>query len=438
MLKSPMLLFIAAVICAARSTPAAGQEDLNRPQRETAFELSISQEFGENAKPAIVVTTSIPYRRLIFFMRGQRYEARYRVYFELKDAHGKRVRGDVWEESIATGSFRETTSAVLAAVSRRTFPATAGDYHAAVTIEVIDTSRRFSEEQTLRVVGEGMGRLELSSPVFYTQMEDSLSPGPRDGEIAVSACSSPVSGAARINPGAVYGSLGGWARIACSVVTPAAGGGTPFAVTARVRDARGVIVLYARKTFDRIEGGHASICLDINVDSFVLGEYGIEAVAETPDGAQKSEAAGKFTVLFNRALLGARIADLVEILTIVADEKEARLIGEALPAGRMQAWASFWRKRDPTPSTETNEAFDEFLQRLKYVLANLSKYRPGWRTDMGKIYLKNGAPDKVEDRQDEHTAANYRLWYYYSKGIAYVFEDVIGTGEYRLLTTEMM
>jgi GWxTD domain-containing protein len=283
-----------------------------------------------------------------------------------------------------------------------------------------------------------MGRLELSSPVFYTQTGDSLSPKPRDGEIEVSACSSPAAGTARINPGAVYGSLDGWARIVCSLVTPAAGGGTPFAVTARVRDARGIIVLYARRTFDRVEGGHASICLDINVDGFVLGEYEVEAIAETPDGAQKSEAGGRFTVIFNRALLGARIGDLVEILSIVADEKEARLIEDAPPAERMQAWAAFWRKRDPTPSTETNEAFDEFLQRLKYVLANLSKHQPGWRTDMGKIYIKNGAPDKVEDRQDEHTAAYYRLWYYYSKGIAYVFEDVIGSGEYRLLTTEMI
>jgi GWxTD domain-containing protein len=438
MIKSPLLLFIAALICAGRPVPAVGQEDFNRPQHEAAFELSISQEFGENAKPAITVTTSIPYRRLIFFMRGQRYEARYRVYFELKDSHGKRVRGDVWEESIATGSFRETTSAVLAAISRRTFPASPGEYRAAVTIEVIDTSRRFSEEQTVRVVGEGMGRLELSSPVFYTQIGDSLSPGPRSGEIAVSTCSTRADGTARINPGAVYGSLDGWARIVCSVVTPAAVGGTPFAVTARVRDARGLIVLYARKTFDRIEGGHASICLDINVDGFVLGGYEIEAVAETPDGAQKSEAAGRFTVLFNRSLLGARIADLVEILSIFADEKEARLIADAPPAGRVQAWASFWRKRDPTPSTGTNEAFDEFFQRLKYVLENFSKHQPGWRTDMGKIHIKNGAPDKVEDRQDERTGAYYRLWYYYSKGIAYVFEDAIGTGEYRLLTTEMI
>jgi hypothetical protein len=35
-------------------------------------------------------------------------------------------------------------------------------------------------------------------------------------------------------------------------------------------------------------------------------------------------------------------------------------------------------------------------------------------------------------------ARNYQLWYYYSKGVVYVFEDAIGTGEYRLLTTEMI
>jgi GWxTD domain-containing protein len=438
MLRKLMPLLVAALCCAARAAPAVAQEDLNRTPRDIAFELSISQEFGENTKPAILVTTSLPYRRLIFFKRGQRYEARYRVYFELKDVHGKRVRGEVWEESVLAGTFGETTSGAVMAVSRKTFPIDPGEYRAFVTIEVIDTSRRFSEEQAVRVVGEGMGRLELSPPVFYTHAEDSLATKPRDGELAVSLCPSPAGGEVRINPGAVYGSLGGWVRIVSTVVAPTAAGRTPFAITTRVRDARGAIVLYARRPFDAIEGGHSSICLEINVDAFALGEYEIESIAETPDGAQRSEAGGRFTVLFNKALFGARVGDLVEILTLVADEKDARLIAEAPPAERVNAWASFWRKRDPTPSTATNEAFDEFLQRLRYVLTNFSKHQPGWRTDMGKIYMKNGPPDKVDDRQDPRTGMYYRVWSYYSKGIAYVFEDAIGTGEYRLLTTEMI
>jgi len=420
------------------SAPASGQVDFDRPDRETAFELSISQEFGDSLRPAIIVNASIPYRRLVFFMRGQRYESRYRVYLELKDSHGKRVRGEVWEESVSTGDFKETTSAAFAASSRRAFSVAPGAYRAVVTIEVIDTSRRFTEEQAVRVVEGGKGRLEISAPVFRTHPGDSLSEKPREGEISVSICPPSAGETTRINPGGIYGDFNGWARIVYNLVTPSTREQKPLALTARVRNTRGIIVLYARKVFDRIESGRAALCLDINIDNLGIGSYGIDVVAGTLDGEQRSESQGRFTVLFNRGLLGEHIGDLVELLSIVADEKDARLIADAPPAERVNAWARFWRKRDPTRSTESNEAFGEFLQRLKYVLASFSKHQPGWRTDMGKTYLKNGSPDKVEDRQESRLGRSYVLWYYNSKGIVYIFEDAIGTGEYRLVTTEMI
>jgi GWxTD domain-containing protein len=437
-IDKPLFAWIAVLCCIAVPRPASGQGEFRRPMRDAAFELSISQEFGEDAKPVIVVTTSIPYRRLVFFVRGQRYESRYRIYLELKDARGKLVRGEVWEESVATFNLRETTSAALMASSRRTFPVDPGSYRAVVTIEVIDTSRRFSEEQAVRVVGEGTGRIELAPPVFYTSSEDSLARKPREGEIAVSVCPSSAGKTARINPGAIYGDFNGWVHVVCSIVAPLAMGQAPFVLTARVRDTRGVMVLYTRKTLDRIDGTHASLCLDINVDDLMLGEYEIELVAGTADGAENSESEARFMIILNRGLLGEHIDDLVELLSLVADEKVARSIAEAPPAERRAAWMSFWRKRDPSASTDSNEALGEFLQRLRYVLANFSQHKPGWRTDMGRVYMRNGGPDKVEDRQENYTARSYQLWYYYSKGIVYIFEDAIGTGEYRLLTTEMI
>ena len=428
----------AALVLLALSAPASGQVDFIRPDRETAFELSISQEFGDSLRPAIAVNASVPYRRLVFFLRGRRYESRYRVYLELKDAHGKRVRGEVWEESVSTGNFRETTSAALAARSRRVFPVASGAYTAVVTIEVIDTSRRFTEEQAVRIVEGGKGRLEISAPVFRTHPGDSLSERPRDGEISISTCPPSDGETTRINPGGVYGDFNGWVRVVFNVVTPSTREKTPFALTARIRNAGGIVVLYARKAFDRIEGGRAALCLDINVDTLDIGAYEIEIVAGTLDGGQRSESGGRFTVLFNRGLLGGNIGDLVELLSLVADEKKARSIADVPPADRVSAWARFWRERDPTPSTESNEAFGEFLQRLKHTLASFSRHQPGWRTDMGRTYLKNGSPDKVEDRQEGRLGRSYVLWYYYSKGVVYVFEDAIGTGEYRLVTTEMI
>jgi GWxTD domain-containing protein len=142
-------------------------------------------------------------------------------------------------------------------------------------------------------------------------------------------------------------------------------------------------------------------------------------------------------VLFNVGLL-SRADDLVDLLSLAKDEKAARAVAEAPAAERVRAWSLFWRSLDPTPSTESNEAFGEFLQRLKYTLSAFSKHKPGWRTDMGKIYIEHGPPDKVEDRQTSRLGGNYQLWYYYSKGVVYIFEDTIGTGDYHLLSTEMM
>ena len=428
----------AAAVWLAAASPAAGQGMLDRPAEETMFELSVSQEFDASSNPAIVVVASVPYRRLVFFLRDRRYEARYRVYLELKERRGKSAPGRVWEESVAVDSFRETTSAAQFAMTRRTFPVDPGEYTAIVTIEVIDTSRRFREEQSLRVVGAGAGRLEVSTPVFYTCREDSLSPKPREGEIAVSTCASSGGSGPRINPGAVYGDFGGWARIVFGVVAPPGREGASLVLTARMRDARGAVVLYAKRTIDREGTGHSALCLEIGLDSLPIGEYEVDAVIETADGAQKSQSTGRFALLFNAGLLASRGGDLVDLLSLVADEKEARAVAEAPAAERMRAWALFWRKLDPTPSTESNEAFGDFLQRLRYVLKSYSEHQPGWRTDMGRIYVKHGRPDKVEDRQGSRLGRNYQLWYYYSKGTVFIFEDSIGSGEYHLLSTEMI
>ncbi|MCX5753841.1 MAG: GWxTD domain-containing protein, partial [Candidatus Krumholzibacteria bacterium] len=393
-----VLVCAAATFCFAAADPARGQGMLDRPVEETAFELSVSQEFDESSKPTIVVSASIPYRRLVFFLRGERYEARYRVYLELKERRGTRAPGRVWEESVAVDNFRETTSAARFAPTRRTFPVDPGEYTAIVTIEVIDTSRRFREEQVVRVVGEESGRLGVSTPVFYTCREDSLSPKPRSGEIAVSLCPFSGGAGARINPGAVYGDFGGWVRVVLGVVAPAAQTGDSLVLTARMRDASGAVVLYTKETLPGGGARHSGLCLEIGLDSLPIGEYGIDAVLETADGAQRSQSTGEFALLFNTGLLFARIGDLIDLLSLVADEKEARAVAEAPAAERVRAWALFWRKLDPTTATESNEAFGDFLQRLRYVLKSFSKHQPGWRTDMGQIYIQNGRPDKVEDR----------------------------------------
>jgi GWxTD domain-containing protein len=436
MARRTILYALSVLMIAAR---CAGQEMLRPPGAERSpFELSLSQGFDAQARPLLVVGTSIPYRGLVFLKRNAVFEARYRVYMECKDSRGKRVRGEVWEESVSVGSFKETTSNVSIAASRKSFPIEPGYYTIEIAIEIMDTSRRFVQEQTIRILGQGEGKLVLSALVFSASVIDSLSKRPPAGEILISLCPPDDAQRFRVAPGGIYGDFTSWPRATCSVVAPPAEEQASFTLSARIRDSRGKVILYGRRLIEASLNNPLSACLDFAIDHFPIGEYELAVAAEVAGTDARSEVFGTFTVLMNRALMEERFDDLLEMLSAVAEKKEINALANAPPAERVAQWARFWRKRDPTPSTEANEEYSEFLQRLKFVLHSFSRFQPGWRTDMGKTYLKYGSPDKVDEKQSSMMGTYYQLWYYYSRGMVFIFEDAMGTGEYRLLETRMI
>jgi GWxTD domain-containing protein len=73
----------------------------------------------------------------------------------------------------------------------------------------------------------------------------------------------------------------------------------------------------------------------------------------------------------------------------------------------------FWRRRDPTPKTENNEFKERF--RLRARDANqlyAETATPGWKTDMGKVYILVGPPDEmVRDRVPRGSRGSV-MWIY--------------------------
>jgi GWxTD domain-containing protein len=132
------------------------------------------------------------------------------------------------------------------------------------------------------------------------------------------------------------------------------------------------------------------------------------------------------------------------------EQAEAPLIYIAAP-GELEAWndklsaaakrrflTQFWASRDPSPGTARNERREAFYQAIDY--ANQT-YReagrrgvPGWRSDRGRVYARNGAPAEVYRRQQEGRAPPYEVWRYSTgKGQYYIFADRSGFGEYKLI-----
>jgi GWxTD domain-containing protein len=99
---------------------------------------------------------------------------------------------------------------------------------------------------------------------------------------------------------------------------------------------------------------------------------------------------------------------------------------------------NFWQKRDPTPGTERNERREAFYEAIAYANREYKeggrKAVAGWRSDRGRVFARNGAPDDVFRRQNEGRAPPYEVWRY-TKGKAnyYIFADRTGFGAYQLI-----
>jgi GWxTD domain-containing protein len=109
--------------------------------------------------------------------------------------------------------------------------------------------------------------------------------------------------------------------------------------------------------------------------------------------------------------------------------------------GKRNYLRSFWRRRDPTPATPTNEAQDDFY---RLVAQATRAYReggaaevPGWRTDRGRIFLKYGEPDEVLKRPQAGATRPYEVWKYtHGRLRKFVFLDATGLGHYELIYTD--
>jgi GWxTD domain-containing protein len=73
----------------------------------------------------------------------------------------------------------------------------------------------------------------------------------------------------------------------------------------------------------------------------------------------------------------------------------------------------FWDRRDITPGTEENEFRDRYQQRVfeaTRMFGDTSK--PGWKTDMGKIYILVGPPDDINKDIMAKTHRGMVFWVY--------------------------
>lgn len=423
-----------AAVSLAAPAPAAGQ-GLGQMVRGQ-FELSTGQSLDAAGNTVLVLTTSITHRRLVFFRTRDGYEARYRIYIDLRDRHNRRVRGEVVEESVTAEDFETTRAPRVVSTVRAQIPVAPGEYSARVEIEVLRTSLRYEREAKIQIHGREHGAFEVGRPFFSIPQAARRDDKPPAGEIVYTYCHGAVPEGFEPLPGDVFSHPEGWLRTSLTILSPA-GERTSRSVvlSTRISGSGKHMIYYSRRTIDTGAEGRATVCLDLCVDDLPMGRYEIHAAAGIPHSTKKAVSHGAFTILLSRAMFERRFEDTLELLSCVAEERHLEPLRNAPVEERAAEWDRFWTSREAVRKAEFDGDLDEFLERLAFVLEHFGKHQAGWKTDMGRIFIRLGPPDHEAERDGTLLGTRLKVWYYYSRGIVFIFEDPIGSGQYRLIDT---
>jgi GWxTD domain-containing protein len=170
--------------------------------------------------------------------------------------------------------------------------------------------------------------------------------------------------------------------------------------------------------------------------------FGMAGLDETLEkDVARREAAKVTDEGYFEAMTGPQLDAAKEPLDLIAASGELSSYNKDVSVrGRRRFLADFWRRRDPTPNTPANEARQLFYEGVNYAdKAYGDRGRvgtPGWRSDRGRIYVRNGKPDETLTRPSEQRASAYEVWHYTSRGKDryYIFVDRFGgVGSYQLV-----
>lgn len=401
---------LAAILLAAGPVRAAGDLPPLRAFQPPLFTADVAVAIDSTARSTVDVTFTLPFVELNWnkVAKGYAAGAAFTVSFEPKDK--SRLFGDSWERKLLIESYDATRNVRNQLVVRRSFEMPPGQYRVRVRVRDVNSEMESDAQETL--VLEDLAR----TPIGFSDLE--LGIGDSTARFVPVPTRRFADGASGLAARAVLLDRrpGEWprrARIHWRISEPAGDtmqqGDTTLTLTQQVQQVE----------------------IRPPVGELFIGDYLFEV--ERVEGKSRWRTSRSFEVEESGPPRGKEFNLMLEALSYVADQPEVDAMKNLAPDQQAEAWERFWARRDPTPDTPVNENLIEFYRRLRYATKHFQGIGPGWRSDMGRIYIRYGPPDQVESQPGSATSPAMELWYYHQPYHRFVFADREGFGRYTLL-----
>lgn len=402
---------------------AAAQVEAHRPGAMTDIpEFSVdalSFASGDSTVSRVDVYVQVPYDALQFVKAGGAFAGRYEVTVNLLSPDGALQSEKVWNEEVRVPSFEATISRNGASISQRSVTVPPGIYTVRTQVRDLESKKVSTVVRKIIAGNYNAAPLSVSDIMLVsrlTQAGDRRSITPNvSGNIA-------ESGNRFLTFFEIYAAV------------PADSAEVHYIVT----DNKGrQMVNWFQQV--RLSGRKTPVIARFDSAQYATGAYMV-SIEVLP----KHAPADLRPVLKQRAFvvrtgnLPVSVTDLdlaIRQARYIARDNEYELFEKAGSDDEKRTlFDEFWKRRDPNPATQRNEVMEEYYGRVQYANEHFTHYIPGWRTDMGMVFIIFGAPNNVERHPFDIDSKPYEIWSYYEYSRNVVFVDETGFGDYRLLT----
>ncbi len=357
----------------------------------------------------------VPYNQVQFVKSDKGFTASYTVTISIfNEGRDKLIMEKTWNEEVNETDFEQTNSQYNYNLSLKSFYLAPGNYIIRSSVEDKESRKEFTIEKPF-IVKSLEQPVAISDIILISKMTESgeakkILPNV-SGNVATQKEGVPVFFEA-------YSDSSRDIRI-------------QYIITNEKHD-----VVFQSNEPQHLDSGKTQIFHTIKDSSISLGDY-LLTVSLLNDQEKVISSTNKgFFSRWNGVPLTVKDLDLaIDQLVYIASQSQLDYIKDAKSKEeKTKRYMEFWKKKDPSPSTEENEVFNEYYRRIEYANQHFSHYTKGWKTDRGMVFILLGAPNNVDRHPFDVDSKPYEIWQYYEMNRQFVFVDETGFGDYRLTT----
>lgn len=425
---------------------AAGLIPLSSPayQREPGVVLRAVRFYrADQDRTRVKGLVQIPFSMLQ--AAGPNGEASYKVTFRVSDSTGLALYEQSWQ-SRARNAGVDSDAYTVEIVD---FAVAPGRYRVKVDVQDSVSGRQLSTATELQALSDSSGASDLLiAPEMRLATADDTVPRPgefRTGNNLVTATARVLLTPLRAkvfylletySPRDAEGTLS-------VLIKDSVGGKVMQTPALPVKVSAGGSVLKGQLDLTGLPPGAYSMVADLQVNSKKIQRSADFTMAGLTETLARDTARRSVERVTDEGYFGEMNAEQLETarapLDYIAESRELSAWSKDLSVeAKRRFLTSFWKQRDPTPGTDKNERRESFYAAIDYANKTFKEggRNPvsGWRSDRGRIYARNGAPDEVLSRQQEGRAPRYEVWNYAKgRGYYYIFADRSGFGAFTLI-----